>query len=143
MLAITPYPLDLRAIEAAVTWPGAGAILSFSGVARDSFEGRPVHGLDYEAWPEMALPVLAQIRDEVAERWPGARLAIVHRTGRLAIGEPSVILTVATPHRGDAYEASRYAIDELKARVPIWKKERYADGEAWKANAEQRTGPPP
>jgi molybdopterin synthase catalytic subunit len=136
MLAIVDTPIDPRAVEAAVAWPGAGAVLSFLGVARDSFEGRAVVALEYEAYPEMAVPVMEEIAAEVAARWPGARLAIVHRTGRLAIGEASVVISVATAHRGACYEASRYAIDALKARVPVWKKEVYADGAAWKANAE-------
>lgn len=141
MLAITPHPLDPRAIEAVVSRPGAGAVLTFLGVTRDNFDGRAVMGLEYEAWPEMAMPVLGQIRDEVLARWPGARLAIAHRVGPVGLTEASVVIAVSTPHRDAAYAASRYAIDELKARVPIWKKERYADGADWRANAEQRTGP--
>ena len=95
-----------------------------------------MHALEYEAYPELAIPVMVDIEDEVARRWPGARVAMVHRTGLLAIGEASVVIAVATPHRDDAYAASRYAIDALKARVPVWKKEHYADGAAWKENAE-------
>ena len=121
MLAIVADPIDPRAVEAAVTWPGAGAVLTFIGVARDHFEGRPVRALEYEAYPELALPVLQQIADEITARWPGARLAMVHRTGRLAISEPSVVISVATPHRAACYEASRCAIDLLMARLPVWK----------------------
>jgi molybdopterin synthase catalytic subunit len=141
MLAIADTPIDPRAVEAAVTWPGAGAVLTFLGIARDNFEGRAVRALEYEAYPELAEPVLAQIATEVQERWPGARVAIVHRTGRLEISEPSVVISVATPHRGACYEASRYAIDTLKARLPVWKKEVYDDGTAWKANAESPVQP--
>lgn len=136
MFAITDQPLDPRAVEAAVAWPGAGAVLTFSGVTRDHFEGRAVVGLEYEAYAEMAVPVMEQIAQEVGRQWPGARVAMVHRTGPVALGEASVVISVATPHRGAAYAASRYAIDALKARVPVWKKERYADGAVWKENAE-------
>jgi len=134
MLSLTDQPIDARAVEAAVSWPGAGAVLTFSGVGRDSFEGRPVLGLYYEAYAEMVLPEMAHIRDQLVARWPGARLAMVHRTGEVGIGEASVVISVSAPHRGEAYEASRFAIDALKARVPVWKKEHYADGAAWKAN---------
>lgn len=141
MLAIVDTPLVPGDVEAAVVWPGAGAVLTFSGIARDNFEGRPVRALEYEAYRELALPVLQRISDEVQERWPGARVAMVHRTGRLGISEPSVVISVATPHRASCYAASRYAIDALKARLPVWKKEIYSDGAAWKANAE--SGVPP
>ncbi len=126
-------------MRAAVDDPAFGAILVFEGVARDNFEGRAVVGLEYEAFPEMAEAEMRRIGDEVAARWPGAKLAIVHRTGRLAIGEPSVIIAVGTPHRAAAYEANRYAIDTLKERVPVWKKEIYRDGATWKANAEAKS----
>lgn len=135
MVGITPRPLDRDAIEAVVAWTGAGAILTFVGVARDTFEGRAVLGLEYEVYPELAVPEMAAIRDEIHARWPGARLAMVHRTGRVGLGEASVIIAVAAPHRDQAYQASRAAIEALKARVPIWKKELYRDGASWKANA--------
>lgn len=136
MLALTDQPIDPRALEQAVAHPGAGAILTFSGVTRDNFEGKRVIGLDYEAYAELALPEMARIRDEIGRRWPGARVAMVHRTGHLGVGEASVVIAVSAPHRDEAYEAGRHAIDALKASVPVWKKERYEDGEAWKANAE-------
>ena len=141
MLAIVDGPIDVRSVEAAVTWPGAGAVLTFLGIARNHFEGRPVLALEYEAYPELAVPVLEAIAREMADRWPGARVAMVHRTGRLDISEPSVVISVATPHRAACYEASRFAIDTLKARLPVWKKEVYADGAAWKANAESPVQP--
>ena len=134
MLALVPTRILPSAVEATVAWPGAGAVLTFLGVTRDNFGGRRVTGLVYEAFSAMAIPEMAAIRDAVTARWPEARLAIVHRTGAVDVGEISVAICVATPHRAEAYEASRFAIDALKARVPIWKKERYADGEAWKAN---------
>lgn len=135
MLAIVDGPIDVAAVTAAVADPATGAVLVFLGVGRDNFGGQTVVELQYEAYPEMAVPVMREIADEIAARWPGSRVAIVHRTGRVAIGEASVVIAVATPHRGECYEASRYAIEALKARVPVWKKEIYVDGSAWKANA--------
>lgn len=135
MVALTAQPIDVAAVERAVAWTGAGALLTFTGVARDHFDGRPVLGLFYEAYPELAIPELAKIIAEIRQAIPAARLAIVHRTGEVALGEPSVVIAVAAPHRAEAYEASRQAIEALKARVPVWKKERYRDGEGWRANA--------
>jgi molybdopterin synthase catalytic subunit len=131
MIALTAEPLDPRAVEAAVAWPGAGAVCTFLGIVRDNNLGREVGHLEYEAYPEMALPAMKGIAREVAQRWPGARVAMAHRVGTLAIGEPSVVISVATPHRAAAFEACRYAIDTLKTTVPIWKKEVWADGSAW------------
>jgi len=131
MLELTDRPIDVRAVEAAVAGPGDGAICTFQGVVRDNNLGRAVAHLEYEAFPEMALPAMRRIADEVAARWPGARAAIVHRTGRLEIGEASVVIAVSSPHRAAAFEACRYAIDTLKTTVPIWKKEVWEGGEAW------------
>jgi molybdopterin synthase catalytic subunit len=134
MITLTDTPLDVRAIEDTVRDPGHGAILTFAGVARDTFGGRRVVALEYEAWAEPAVAELGRIAAEIAEKWPTARVAFAHRTGLVPIGEASVVVAVGAPHRDEAYAASRYAIDSLKARVPIWKKERYEDGEAWIAN---------
>lgn len=134
MVALTHRPLDPRALEAAVSWTGAGAVLTFIGITRDNFDGRAVVGLDYEAFPEMAMPELAKIEAEIVDRWPDSRVAIAHRLGAVGLGEASVVISVATPHRAAVYEASRHAIEALKARVPIWKREKYRDGAAWKAN---------
>ena len=135
MIAITTEPIDAQAVEATVHHPGAGAVLTFSGVTRDNFDGRSVTGLHYDAYVEMAESEMAALRDQVTARWPGARVAMVHRIGALTVGEVSVVISVSAPHRDEAYQASRFAIDELKAKVPIWKKEHYADGNAdWKAN---------
>ena len=136
MFVIVREPINVREVEKAVQWPGAGAVLSFVGVARDNFEGRAVLGLEYEAYDEMCLPVMEQIRDEVVGKVPGVRVAMAHRVGRLEIGEASVVISVAAPHRAAAYEANRLAIDLLKAKLPVWKKEVYADGASWKANEE-------
>jgi molybdopterin synthase catalytic subunit len=135
MRAIVDGPIDVAAVRAAVDDPGFGAVLVFEGVGRDSFEGRKVLRLEYEVYAEMAEPILDAIAAEAAEKWPGVRVAMVHRSGVVAIGEPSVVIAVGAPHRAEAYAASRFAIDELKARLPAWKKEIYQDGSAWKANA--------
>lgn len=134
MYALTPEPIDVAAVRRSVSHPGCGAVLVFEGTARDHFEGRRVLRLEYEAWPDLAIPVMRAIGTEIVERWPGARISMVHRTGEVPISEPTVVIAVATPHRAACYEASRYALEQLKARVPVWKKEIYEDGSAWKAN---------
>jgi len=135
MLAIVHGPIDVAAVRRAVSHPGAGAVLVFEGVGRDDMDGRKVVHLEYEAYEEMAVPVLEEIAREVVAVVPGVRVAMVHRTGVVAIGEPSVVIAVSAPHRAECYEASRRAIEALKARLPVWKKEIYEDGSAWKANA--------
>ena len=134
MIGLVSGPIDVAAVTAAVGDPAQGAILVFLGVARADFDGRPVVSLAYEAYPAMAVPVMQAIAAEIAEKWPGARVAIVHRTGDVGIGEASVVIATSTPHRAACYEANRYAIEALKARVPVWKKEIYRDGSAWKEN---------
>jgi molybdopterin synthase catalytic subunit len=124
-------PLDPRAVEAAVAHPAAGGLCTFQGVVRDHNEGRTVAHLEYEAYPEMAVPAMEQIAAEALRRWPGARVAMVHRLGRLEIGEVSVVVAVSTAHRAEAFEACRFCIDALKSTVPIWKKEVWAEGSAW------------
>jgi len=135
MLRIVDGPIDVAAVRAAVDAPRFGAVLVFEGVGRNSFEGRPVVGLSYEAWAPVAERELQRMAEEAQERWPGAALAIVHRTGAVAIGEPSVVVAVGAPHRAEAYELSRWAIDTLKQRLPVWKKEHYPDGASWIANS--------
>lgn len=131
MFLVTDQPLDTHAVEAAVAHPGAGAIVVFSGVVRDNNLGKDVTYLVYEAYPPMAEKVMAQIGAEIEARWPGARTAMAHRTGRLEIGEASVVIAVSTPHRADAFAACKYAIDRLKEIVPVWKKEVWQGGEYW------------
>lgn len=128
---ITRKPLDLNALVARVAFPGAGAILTFSGIVRDNAHGKAVKHLEYEAYPEMAEQTLRDIIAQVHERWPDARVAMAHRTGRLGIGEASLIIAVAAPHRSEAYAASRYAIERVKAILPVWKKEFAFDGDHW------------
>lgn len=135
MLALVADPIDVAAVQAAVADDRHGASLLFLGVTRDHHDGRAVLRLEYEAYVPMAEAALEAIADEVRAAWPGAKVAIVHRLGVVPTGEISVVIAVSTAHRDAAYAASRYAIEALKARVPIWKKEIYADGSAWKANA--------
>jgi molybdopterin synthase catalytic subunit len=134
MIAVIDHAIDVAAVAAAVRHPGAGAVLVFEGVARDNAEGREVLSLAYEAWPEVAVREMERIAAEALARWPGSRVAMVHRTGTVAVGEPSIVIAVSGPHRADTYETSRYCIDTLKQRVPIWKKELYRDGSSWIAN---------
>ena len=105
-----------------------GATLLFLGVVRDHADDRPVSGMRYDAYGEMAGEVLSKIAAEAAERLGTDRVAVVHRFGELAIGEVSVAIAVSSPHREEAYEASRYVIEQLKERLPVWKKEHYVDG---------------
>lgn len=135
----------LAELRIAVASPTDGAIAVFIGQTRETpgtaapgqeieaerFAGQRVEGLAYEAFEPMALAVLAQIADEIEARFGVQRLAILHRIGEVGVGESSVVIAVASPHRAEAFEACRYAIEELKARVPIWKAERFSDGSVW------------
>jgi molybdopterin synthase catalytic subunit len=131
MFKIVKEPINTDGLISAVDNPGAGAICTFLGVVRDNNLGREVNYLEYEAYPEMAVPAMQRIADEIRERWDVIEVAMVHRVGRLAIGEASVGIAVSSPHRAEAFEACHYAIDRLKETVPIWKKEAWADGEEW------------
>lgn len=128
---ITRKPIDLNALYRRVTFPGAGAIITFSGVVRDNAHGKSVKHLEYEAYGEMAEATMRDIIAEIKSRWQDARVAMAHRVGRLEIGEASLVIAVSAPHRPEAYAASRYAIERLKAILPVWKKEFAADGEHW------------
>jgi MoaE-MoaD fusion protein len=124
-------PLETAGISASVEDDGAGALVTFVGTVRDNARGRRVQWLDYEAYPEAAEKMLARIGDEMRERWPVLGVAIEHRTGKLAIGEASVVIAVSSAHRDAAFQAAAYAIERIKEIVPIWKKEFYEDGETW------------
>jgi molybdopterin converting factor subunit 1 len=124
-------PLDPRANEALVANPGAGAIVTFVGTVRDHGRGRAVTRLEYEAYAPAAERMLERIGQEIAERWQLDQMAIAHRVGSLPVGEASVVISVASAHRDAAFDACRYAIERIKAIVPIWKKEHYEDGAAW------------
>jgi molybdopterin synthase catalytic subunit/molybdopterin converting factor small subunit len=128
---LSDRPLDTAAVSARVEGPGMGGIVVFVGAVRDHARGREIRYLEYEAYPGMAEREMERVADEAAGRWKGARVAIAHRTGRLEIGDVAVVVAAAAPHRAEAFEACRYAIDTLKERVPIWKKEFATDGEYW------------
>lgn len=132
LVELTEAPLSEPALVAAVEDGGAGAMVLFSGVVRDQTGGRRVKFLEYEAHAPMAVAKMREIAVAARQRFPGVRkLAIAHRIGRLEIGESSVLIAVCTAHRGEAFEACRFAIDTLKETVPIWKKEYFEDGEVW------------
>jgi MoaE-MoaD fusion protein len=128
---VSGEPLSLDAAVAEVAHEDAGAIATFTGTVRRRSRGRDVVHLEYEAYAEMAEDVLAELARELTERYDLCGVAIHHRVGRLKIGDASVVVAVSAPHRADALAACRDAIDALKERVPVWKKEIYADGEEW------------
>lgn len=123
--------LELDEVVRAVQGPDRGGLVTFTGQVRAETRGRAVRSLTYEAYPSMAERAMAAIGQEIEERWPGSRAAIVHRVGSLQPGETAVVIAVSAPHRAAAFEGCRHAIERLKADVPIWKKERFADGEEW------------
>ncbi len=130
LFQVQSEPIDIALIRSTVSDAGAGGIALFLGTTRNekNSAGLELTALDYEAYGEMAIPQLKDLGRRAREKWPVLRLAIVHRVGRVAIGEPSVAIAVATRHRAEAFEACRWLIDTLKAEVAIWKKEIWADG---------------
>ena len=128
---ITAEPLDVARVIAEVEDDEAGAVASFVGTVRRSSRGRDVQYLDYEAFEEMAEPMLRRLADELTARHSLTAVAIHHRIGRVEIGEASVVIAVSAPHRAAALDACREAIDTLKETIPLWKKEVYAGGEEW------------
>ncbi len=128
---IAPEPLDLDEAVRAVSGPDRGAIASFIGTTRDHHDGRPVRSLEYDAYVPMAEAVMRSIGEEIAARFGTPHVAILHRIGRLQIGEPSVIIAVAAEHRREALAGCAHAIERLKEIVPIWKKEHYGDSARW------------
>jgi molybdopterin synthase catalytic subunit len=129
--AITHEPLDLAELVRAVDAPGMGAVATFLGLVRNHNQGRQVLHLVYESYDALAERALLRIITEAREHWPSAMLAIHHRTGFLAIGEASVAIAAASPHRADAFAACRYAIERIKQIVPIWKHEYFEGGDVW------------
>lgn len=121
---------DLAALLSETEDVSSGALVIFYGTVRDENDGQPVHSMTYEAHVALAEKVLAEIEQEALTRFQVRRCRIQHRIGLLQLGEPSVIIIVRAAHRGAAYDASRYAIDELKQRAPIWKEEHYVGGES-------------
>ena len=128
---VGPNQLDAARAVSAVSRSQDGGVTTFLGIVRDHNAGRRVLWLEYEAYIPLALKSFAQIEQEAAERWPAARLAIHHRTGRVEIGEASVVIAAASPHRAEAFAACRYAIERLKQIAPIWKHEFFEGGESW------------
>ncbi|MGQ0668308.1 MAG: molybdenum cofactor biosynthesis protein MoaE [Actinomycetota bacterium] len=130
LVRITAGPLDSQEAVEFVSDPGAGGICVFLGTVRDHSDAGSVTGLRYEAWEELAEKRLREIAAEMFERWPTKRIALLHRTGALGIGEVSVVVACSAPHRAEAFEACRHGIERLKEDVPIWKKEALVSGEA-------------
>lgn len=137
--AISEQPLDGALLHEYVQTPQDGAVVLFTGVVRDNFGGRATEYLIYQAYAAMAVPVLQQIASEAQSKWEIGRVAVHHRIGRLAIGETAVIVAVAAPHRGAAFEAAAYIMDRIKEIAPIWKQEHWTDGETeWVGDREQK-----
>lgn len=145
-IQLTQAEIDYAALTESVRTPNAGAVILFLGTVREMTAGRQTVSLDYEAYPQMAEAKLAEIAAQARERWPISKLAISHRLGHLELGDISVAVAVSCPHRHQAFDAGRFLIDELKAWVPIWKKENWSDGSTewvhpgWEAAPQ---GPPP
>jgi molybdopterin synthase catalytic subunit len=128
---LTEEVLDPRAVERLVEDPGCGAVVTFVGNVRRENEGRDVDYLEYEAYPGMAEAKMAEVGEEIRQRWGLARVAMVHRLGRCEVGEASIVIAVASPHRKAAFDACHYAIDRVKEIVPVWKREVWKDGAVW------------
>lgn len=131
LTAITTAPLDTEALVRALDTTGIGAVTTFIGLVRDHNLGRRVLHLEYEAYEALAVRGLELIVTEAASQWPSVRMGIHHRIGRMEIGEASVAIAAASPHRADAFAASRYAIERIKQIVPIWKHEYFEGGDVW------------
>jgi molybdopterin synthase catalytic subunit len=131
LFEVTTEPLSADSLLGVVLTDGDGAVVTFVGTVRDSHLGREVVALEYEAYPEMAETEMRRIGVEMIEKWGLHGIAIRHRTGKLPVGETSVVIAVSAPHREEAFAACAEALDMLKARVPVWKKEYFAGGEIW------------
>jgi molybdopterin synthase catalytic subunit len=128
---IVDAPIAAEAIVAAMKAGGDGAVCVFDGIVRDNTRGRPTMYLDYEAYREMALEQMQRLAAEAVAKFGVRDVALVHRLGRLMVGETSVLIVVASAHRAVAFDACRWLIDTLKKTIPIWKKETFADGAVW------------
>jgi len=131
LIQLTREPLNRNALVTAVSHPSVGGIVVFEGTVRDNARGKQIRYLEYEVYEEMAEQHIHAIINEATQRWGVERIAVAHRFGRLEVGEASVIIVVASPHRAEAFDACRYIIDSLKTTVPIWKKEIATNGEEW------------
>jgi molybdopterin synthase catalytic subunit len=140
-VALSADPLPVEAASRWIVLPSCGATVTFTGTARDHAEGRPgVHRLEYEAYEGPAGARLEALCAEVRARWPEVgRVALLHRTGVVELGDAAVVVAVSAPHRGAAFEAARFAIDELKRTVPIWKRESWDGGQSWGLEAQHLT----
>jgi molybdopterin synthase catalytic subunit len=141
-VGLSDAPLPVDAASAWVVLPRCGAVVTFSGTARDHSDGRDgVEELEYEAYEEQVEPRLLAIADEARARWPDiGRIAMLHRSGPVDIGSSAVVVAVSAPHRDEAFVAARFCIDTLKASVPIWKRERWAGGDDWGLDARAPEG---
>ena len=128
MISLTHDPIDYQQLTESVRSHAAGAVVLFLGTVREMTAGRQTIALDYDAFPEMASEKLAELEAEVRSKWPVTDVAIIHRLGRLELGEISVATAISSPHRVDAFDAGKYLIDRLKVVVPIWKQENWSDG---------------
>ena len=142
MIKITTEPLDPEEITAHVRKDSNGAVITFLGTTRDFSEGRNVEYLEYEAYQPMAETTLQQIADELRDKWGIDDFAVAHRIGRVDIGEISLVVALASPHRREAFEAGAYIVDRIKQIVPIWKKEAFEGGEVW-VGSEGESAPAP
>lgn len=131
LFRVQSTPLSLDEVVHAVSDPGQGGLVTFTGVVRNHSRGKTVTRLDYEAYGEMAQKQLARIAEEATRTWPGTRVAVAHRVGSLVPGDLAVVIAVSAPHRKEAFRACELVIDRLKEDVPIWKKEYAEDGEVW------------
>ena len=131
MFAVTHDRLDPAPLVEAVRRDASGAVALFYGVVRNENLGRAVQYLEYDAYPEMAVKKMREVADEVRARFPITDIGVLHRVGRLEVGETSLLVAVSSPHRKEAFEACHYAVDRIKQVVPIWKKEVWEDGSEW------------
>jgi molybdopterin synthase catalytic subunit len=139
---IAKEPIEIQSVIDKVVQREAGAITTFIGTVRELTHGKKTLFLIYEAYESMAVKKLAQIGSEIEERWPGSKVAITHRVGKLDITDVAVVIAVSTPHRADSYEANRYAIERIKEIVPIWKKEHWEDGTEWIGDQKEKVAYP-
>ena len=141
LFEVTTKEISIDEVVARLADPAIGAVITFVGVVRGTTDGREVRYLEYEAYPEMAEPALRQIGDEIRARWRTIReVAIVHRVGRLQVGEIAVVVALSAAHRPEVFDAVCYAIDRLKEIVPIWKKEVWTDGAEWRSEGKGDKG---
>ena len=134
-ILITTEPLDTESVTKLVKNTSNGGVVTFEGTTRDETHGRKVVRLEYQAYPEMAERIFQQIFDEVLGRWGITNVAVAHRIGKLELGETSLLVAVAAPHRAEAFSITMYVVDRIKEIVPIWKKEFFEDGSVWVGSA--------